>query len=34
MQLVTLGNSCPLWVMEPLDAVMRIESFIGYFGNL
>jgi hypothetical protein len=34
LQLTTLGNSCPLWVIEPLDAVMRTETYVGYFKKL
>lgn len=34
LQLVILGNSCSLWVIEPLDAVMSTKSFLGFFRNL
>jgi hypothetical protein len=34
LQILILGNSCPLWVIEPLDTVMRTESLIGYFKKL
>lgn len=30
---LTIGNACPLWVIEPLDTAMRTESFMGFLRN-